>query len=68
MQFSKNLQIIIFQHQNKNELNPLRLRTLPSGVSNAKYLAFDTQNTKKPLSSGVVNAKIFGMSEQYALK
>ena len=68
MQFSKNLQIIIFQHQNKNELNPLRLRTLPSGVSNTKYLAFDTPNTKKSLSSSVVNAKIFGMSEQYALK
>ena len=37
-------------------------------MSNAKYLAFDTPNIKKPLSSSVVDAKIFGMSEQYALK
>ena len=35
---------------------------------NVKYLAFDTPNTKKPFSSGVLNAKIFGMSEQYNLK
>jgi len=34
------------------------LRAFPSGMSNAKYLAFDTPNTKKPLSSGVLNAKI----------
>ena len=35
---------------------------------NAKYLVFDTLNTKKPFSSGVLNAKIFSMSEQYNLK
>ena len=37
-------------------------------MSNAKYLAFDTPNTKKPLSSGVLNAIIFGINEQYNLK
>ena len=37
-------------------------------MSNAKYLAFDTPNTKKSLSSGVVNAKIFDMCERYNLK
>ena len=37
-------------------------------MSNAKFLAFDTPNTKKPLSSGVLNAKIFCMSKQYNLK
>ena len=41
------------------------LRAFPS---NAKYLAFDTLNTKKSLPSGVLNTKIFGMSEQYNLK
>ena len=35
---------------------------------NAKYLAFDTPNNKKPISSGVVNAKKFGMIEQYTIK
>ena len=44
------------------------LRALASGVSNAKYLAFGTPNTKKLLSSGVLNAKIFGMDEQCNLK
>ena len=37
-------------------------------MSNAKYLAFDTPNTKKPLSSGVLNAIIFGINEQCNLK
>ena len=32
-------------------------------MSNAKYLAFDTPNTKKSLALDVLNAKIFGMSE-----
>ena len=36
------------------------LRASPSGVPNAKYLAFGTPNTKKPLSWGVLNAKSFG--------
>ena len=44
------------------------IRAFPSGVSNAKYLAFGTPNTKKLLISGVLNAKIFGMNEQYNLK
>ena len=44
------------------------IRPLPSGVSNVKYLAFDTPNTKKPLSWGVLNTKIFYMSEHYYLK
>ena len=44
------------------------IRALPSGVSNVKYLAFDTPNTKKPLSWGVLNTKIFYMSEHYYLK
>ena len=33
------------------------------GMSNAKYLAFDIPNTKKPLSLDVLNAKIFGIDE-----
>ena len=44
------------------------VRALPSGVSNVKYLTFDTPNTKKPLSWGVLNTKIFYMSEHYYLK
>ena len=44
------------------------IRPLPSGVSNVKHLAFDTPNTKKPLSWGVLNTKIFYMSEHYYLK
>ena len=39
------------------------LWAFPSGVSNAKYLAFDIPNTKKPLSLDVLNAKIFGIDE-----
>ena len=31
MQFSKDLQIIIFQHQNKNKLNPLNLKVYTNG-------------------------------------
>ena len=37
-------------------------------MSNAKYLAFGTPNTKKHLPTGVVNAKTFGTSEQYRSK
>ena len=44
------------------------VRALASGGSNAKYSAFGTSNTKKPLLSGVLNAKIFGMDEQCNLK
>ena len=44
------------------------IKALPSGVSNVKYLAFDTPNTKKPLSWGALNTKIFYMSEHYYLK
>ena len=43
-------------------------RAFPLGVSNAKYLAFGTPYTKKPLIIGVLNVKIFGMSQQYNLK
>ena len=45
-----------------------RVRAFPLGVSNAKYLTFGTPNTKKPLSSGVLNAKIFGIDKQCNLK
>ena len=37
-------------------------------MSNVKYLAFDTPNTKKSLLLGIINAKIFDSSEQYNLK
>ena len=33
-------------------------------MSNAKYLAFDTPNSKKPSLSSVLNAIIFGIDEQ----
>ena len=46
----------------------VRVRAFPLGVSNAKYLTFGTPNTKKPLSLGVLNAKIFGIDEQCNLK
>ena len=46
----------------------MRRGAFPLGVSNAKYLTFDTLNTKKPLSLGVLNPKIFGIDEQYNLK
>ena len=44
------------------------IRAFPLGVPNAKYLAFDTPNTKKHLIAGVLNAKTFGTSEQYRSK
>ena len=40
------------------------IRAFSSSVSNAKYLAFDTPNSKKPPSSSVLNAIIFGIDEQ----
>ena len=39
------------------------IRAFPSSVPNAKYLAFDTPNTKKHPTTGVLNAKTFGTSE-----
>ena len=39
-----------------------RLRALASGVPNTKYY---TPNTKNSLTSNVLNAKKFGMNEQY---
>ena len=53
------------ERENKKKKRCLHYRQV---CQNAKYLAFDTLNTKKPLSLGVVNAKIFSMSEQYNLK
>ena len=52
---------------NKNP-NIALVRALPSGVLNAKYLAFDTPNTKNQPSSNILNLKNFGMELQYALK
>ena len=43
-------------------------RAFSSGVSNSKYLAFDTPNTKISASWGVSNAKDFGILLQYRLK
>ena len=57
----------IFYISGVNDLM-LFIRTLPSGVPNAKYLAFDTQNTKKHLSWDILNVKIFYIDKQYALK
>ena len=41
-----------------------RLTALVSDMSNAKYLAFGTPNTKNPLTLDVLKAKKFYMSEQ----
>ena len=41
-----------------------RVRAFSSSVSNPKYLAFDTPNSKKPHPSSVLNAIIFGIDEQ----
>ena len=41
-----------------------RLTALASDMSNAKYLAFGTPNTKNPLTLDVLKAKKFYMSEQ----
>ena len=46
----------------------MMLRAFLSRVSNAKYLAFDTPTSKKALPSNMVNAIIFGISEQCGLK
>ena len=44
------------------------IRAFPSSVSNVKYLTFDTPNSKKPLSSSILNAIIFYNDEQCNLK
>ena len=54
--------------KNLNFLYYHSLRASTAGASNVKYLAFDTPNTKKSLTSGILNAKIFGMDEQCNLK
>ena len=41
------------------------LRALPSGVPNAKYLAFETPNTKNQPLSGILNLKKFTTQLQY---
>ena len=41
-----------------------RFTALASDMSNAKYLAFGTPNTKNPLTLNVLKAKKFYMSEQ----
>ena len=41
-----------------------RLTTQALGLSNAKYLTFDTPNTENPLTLDVLNAKKIYMSEQ----
>ena len=46
----------------------LIIRAFSSSVSNAKYLAFSTPNTKNKPSWGVSNAKNFGTLLQYRLK
>ena len=39
------------------------VKAFSSSVSNAKYLVFDTPNSKNPLPSIVLNAIIFGIDE-----
>ena len=51
--------MIVFVQKKKN-----LIRGFSSSVSNAKYLALDTPNSKKPPPSSVLNAIIFGIDEQ----
>ena len=51
--------MIVFVQKKKN-----LIRGFSSSVSNAKYLALDTLNSKKPPPSSVLNAIIFGIDEQ----
>ena len=37
-------------------------------MPNAKYLAFSTPSTKKRVTLGVLNAKIFSIDEQYCVQ
>ena len=62
--------LFFFKKKKKEKKNPniALVRALPSGVLNAKYLAFDTPNTKNQPSSNILNLKNFGMELQYALK
>ena len=46
----------------------MHVRALALGVPNAKYLAFGTPNTTKPLTSNVPNVKRFSTGEQYRSK
>ena len=59
---------IFFMHKLIKKNASCCLIAFPSSVSNAKYLAFDTPNSKKSLSSCILNAIIFGIDEQCNLK
>ena len=55
------------REKKKNTRGPMGFKPVTSW-SAVKYLAFDTLNFKKPFSSSILNAIIFGIDEQCNLK